>query len=80
MVLFSTQNAVELSVTMVVGGWGYSISSKAVFMGAHFLLFWKSLPILDSIADAKTFFVMAHLTCTALWMGGMFWVGGLSKT
>ena len=65
------------SVATGVGGCWWPISARAIIMDVAFWKFSNDPPSYDSVADAVTFFIMLHSTCTGSFWGGVDYNGGL---
>ena len=77
-VLFMMLFATVLFVATGVGGYEWPISARAVRMDVAFWQFSNNPPNSASVADAMTFLMMLHSTCTGPFSGGiaLFWCVG----
>ena len=66
-----------LYVATGVGGYWWPIYSKAVFMDVAFWKFSNNPPNSTSVADAITFLIIMHSTCTGPFLGGLDFIGVL---
>ena len=69
--------AAVLSVATGVGGCEWPIYSGTVLMDVAFWQFSNNPPNSDSMADAMTFLIMLHYTCTGPFYGGIYCIGVL---
>ena len=76
-VSFTMLFAAVLSVVTSVGGCEWPISARAVHMDVAFWQFSNNPPNSASVADAMTFLMMLHSTCTGLFPGGIALIGVL---
>ena len=69
--------AVVFSVSTGVGGCWWPIYVRAVLIDVAFRKFSNNPPNSDSVADATTFLIMLHSTCTGPFSGGISCIGVL---
>ena len=69
-ILLAIPDAVELSVFIGVGSWGYLNSPNVVLKITASCPFTNTPPISASIADAITFFMIEHTACRDPFGGG----------
>ena len=60
-----------LSVATGVGGCWWTIYSRAIIMDVAFWKFSNNSPNSASVADAMTFIIILHSTCTGTFTGGI---------
>ena len=68
---------VVLSIITAVGGCGWPIFDWGVLMDVAFWQFSNSPPNSASVADAITFIIMLHSTCTGKFYDGIVCIGVL---
>ena len=66
-----------LSIAAGVGGFEWPIYAIAVCTDVTFLQFSNNYPNYASVADAMTFLIMLHSTCTGPFLGRMSCIGVL---
>ena len=75
--LFINPLLIVLFVTTGVGGFRWTISSRAVLREPPHLKLTNNAPISDSIALASILFIVVYSTCMVPLSGGDFWGGFL---
>ena len=69
--------AAVLSIATGFGGCWCLISAKSIIMEVSFWQFSNKPPNYTSVADAITFLIMMHSTCTCPFSGGISYIGVL---